>query len=224
MPAAARNLFKFVEHLSVNDSARLLLMLAEARRQAAHAEGDFIEMGVFRGGSALLLAYALKEQGSPHRLHLLDSWEGMPPPQPEDAGAIVGEGGFADSSEEMVRDALDEVGLLDRCTTYQGWFEQTLPALQGPFGLAHVDCDFYEPMKFCLQHLLTRMTPQGTIVIDDFGNGGTSNFPGVSRAVHEVVYGTPWRVVPLGGARDESVLLLRTGQASTAAAEQIMLL
>lgn len=203
------NLFEVVQQLSLNDSARLLLLLAEARRQALYDEGDFIELGVYRGGSALLLAYALQEQGSQGHLHLLDAWQGMPPPAPEDAGTFVAQGALSDASEQGVRTALAQFGLLDRASTYGGWFEQTLPPLQGPFALAHVDCDFYEPMKFCLTHLLPRMSRRGNIVVDDYGSGAAANFPGVERAVNEVLAGTAWRIMPLGGARDRSVLLLR---------------
>lgn len=199
---------------SVNDSARLLLLMAEARRQAFHGDGDFIEMGVYRGGTALLLAEALREQQASARLHLLDAWQGMPPPRPEDGQPLVGQGFFADASEAQVREALAQHGLLARCTTYAGWFEQTLPAVRGPFALAHVDCDYYEPVKFCLQHVLPRMTARGAVVVDDHGDAEPRSFPGVARAVREAIAGTDWRLLPLGGARDQSVILLRSPAAT----------
>lgn len=194
---------------SVNDPIRLALLRAEARRQAFHAEGDFIEMGVYRGGTALLLAEALRQWHPRGRLDLLDSWQGMPKPTFEDGAALIGEGFFADASEAAVRQLLQAHGLLDLCTTHAGWFEDTLPALRGPFSFAHVDCDYYAPVLFCLRHLLPRMTARGTIVIDDYGSEGPRSFPGVARAVHQAVEGTSWQVLPLGGARDQSVILLR---------------
>lgn len=203
-----------VRQVSVNDGTRLALLLAEARRQAFYGEGDFIEMGVYRGGTALLLAQALREQGSLAQLHLLDAWQGMPPPHAKDGRPLVGEGYFADASEEQVRQTLSQHGLLARCTTYPGWFEQTLPAVRGPFALAHVDCDYYAPVKFCLQHLLPRMTARGAIIIDDHGEAEPRSFPGVARAVSEVLAGSDWRLLPLGGARDQSVILLRAPAAT----------
>lgn len=207
-------LWQAVGQLSVNDPGRLALLLAEARRQAFHGDGDFIEMGVYRGGTALLLAHALQEQGSSGRLHLLDSWQGMPPPTGEDGRPLVGQGFFADASEAGVRQALAHFGLLGRSHTYAGWFEQTLPALRGPFAFAHVDCDYYEPIRFCLAHLLPRMTARGAVVIDDCGDGAQRSFPGVERAVRESIAGSDWRMLPLGGQRDQSVLLLRTPAAT----------
>lgn len=200
---------QLAHQLTVNDPERLALLLAEARRQALWGGGDFIELGVFRGGTALLLAQALLEQASPQQLHLLDSWQGMPPPDAQDQGALVGEGYFANASEAKVRESLASRGLLAVCKTYAGWFEDTLPAIAGPFALAHVDCDYYAPVRMALHHLLPRMTPFGSIVIDDYGSGAQRSFPGVERAVAEAIAGTEWRVLPLGGARDQSVILMR---------------
>lgn len=196
--------------LSVNDPLRLALLMAEARRQAFHGDGDFIEMGVYRGGTALLLASALREQQSAATLHLLDAWQGMPQPTLEDGRSpLVGQGFFADASEAQVRHALSQAGLLRGCQIYAGWFEQTLPSVRGPFALAHVDCDYYAPVKFCLDHVLPRMTLRGAVIVDDYGSGAHRSFPGVERAVREAIAGTSWRVLSLGGARDQSVILLR---------------
>ena len=207
-------LWQAVAQLSVNDPGRLGLLLAEARRQAFHGDGDFIEMGVYRGGTALLLAHALREQGSSGELHLLDSWQGMPPPTTEDGQPLVGQGFFADASEAGVRQALTHFGLQARSHTHAGWFEQTLPALRGPFALAHVDCDYYEPVRFCIAHLLPRMTARGAVIVDDCGEGDRRSFPGVERAVREAIAGSDWRMLPLGGQRDQSVLLLRAPAAT----------
>ena len=203
------NVLDLAQRISLNDRARLLLLLAEARRQALHGEGDFIELGVFHGGSALLLAFALKEARSARRLQLLDSWEGLPPPGPDDAGTFVGEGVFAAASEGAVGDLLARLQLAQHCQLRRGWFASTLPPLQGPFALAHVDCDLHDSVKLCLDHLLPRMTPRGTIVVDDYGTPGQQRFPGVAKAVQEAIAGTPWRVLPLGGNLDQSVLLIR---------------
>ena len=214
--AQAAAVESLVSQVSVNDGTRLALLMAEARRQAFYGEGDFIEMGVYRGGTALLLAQALAEQDASARLHLLDSWQGMPPPQPEDGRPLVGQGFFADASEAQVQQVLARAGLLERCQTYAGWFEHTLPAVRGPFALAHVDCDYYEPVKFCLQHVLPRMTARGAVIIDDHGMAEPRSFPGVALAVAEAIHNTDWRLLPLGGARDQSVILLRAPTATDA--------
>lgn len=207
--------------MSLNDPARLRLLRDEARRAASRRDADFIEMGVFRGGSALLLARELAAAGSPHLLHLLDSWEGPRPTTREDAGShqVVGKldatfddvrAALSGASEEEVRELLAAHGVLDRCRTHRGWFEDTLPSIPGPFALAHVDCDFYLPVRQCLAHVLPRMAPGGVVVVDDYGVAGSRRFPGVERAVRESIGGTTWRIEPLGGAIDQSVRLVRS--------------
>jgi len=206
--SAVIDVLALAQRYSVNDRERLALLFTEARRQAARDAGDFIELGVFRGGSALLMAQALREQGGQRRLQLLDSWQGLPALSPQDAGTFVRAGTFAASSESQVRQLLAAAGLLDCCELHAGWFEQTLPSLTGPFVLAHVDCDLYEPVKLGLAQLLPRMAAGGTIVVDDYGTAAQRRFPGVATAVHEVLAGSGWRVQPLGGLHDQSVLLL----------------
>lgn len=214
------DVFEQAASLSVNDAERQRLLLDAARRQAALSEGDFIEMGVYRGGTALLLAQALREQASPARLHLLDAWQGMPRPSAEDGQPWIGQGYFADASEAAVRSALARQGLLDRCAIHAGWFERTLPSIRGPFALAHVDCDYYAPVLFCLAHVLPRMALHGVVIVDDHGpvhppdGAGPASFPGVAQAVREAIHGTDWQLLPLGGERDQSVILRRAPEAA----------
>ena len=196
-------------HVSVNDPARLLFLQLEAKRQACFGEADFVEMGVFKGGTAIILAHALRLFGSRRKLHLLDAWQGLPAPTEQDAGTILREGVFAEASEKCVKETLATLGLLDHCAIHKGWFENTLEGLNGSYALAHIDCDFYVPVKQCLEHIIPRMTNRGSIIVDDFGSHRSRRFPGVEKAVVEVTRGTPWKVIPLGASEDQSVLLIR---------------
>ncbi|MCG8433229.1 MAG: TylF/MycF family methyltransferase [Gammaproteobacteria bacterium] len=196
--------------LSVNDPVRLRYLIAEALYQVQLNEGDFIELGVFMGGSAALLASVLRDTQSRRCLHLLDSWEGLPPLHEHDAGTFVEQGIFDQSDEALVKEIMRQLGLENWCRFYKGWFKDTLPALEGPFALAHVDCDLYEPVCECLNHLLPRMTTHGVIVVDDFGTAGNRRFPGVEKAVSQCIAGSKWVVCPLGGERDQSIKLVRT--------------
>jgi O-methyltransferase len=206
--------------VSLNDAERLRHLVGEARAAAQRDEGDFIEMGVFKGGSAALLAREMKAAGCRHLLHLLDSWEGQPSSIDQDADVeeslrvlgVSSDGArafFATASEEGVRELLDHLGLLPICRTYRGWVADTLPGISGPFAFAHVDLDFYAPVREALDHLLPRMTPQGVIVVDDYGVEGSRRFPGVEAAVRDAIEGSSWKVEPLGGQIDQSVRLVR---------------
>ena len=53
----------------------------------------------------------------------------------------------------------------------KGLFEDTVPGgLPDAVALAHVDCDWYEPVKLCLAELAPRMGKGAAIVLDDYAD------------------------------------------------------
>lgn len=192
--------------LSPHDRVYLALLRTEAQRQAALREGDFVECGVFRGGSALLLAHALKSRKSPYTVHLLDAWRGLPKPTEHDQGTALRGGEFYQASEGNVRRMLTRRTLIDRCTFHPGWFSHTLPKLPGPFSFAHIDCGLYASTKTCLIHLLPRMSARGIVIVH-----GNSNCSGVQGAIQECLSSvSDWKMVPLSSNSNTSVKLERT--------------
>jgi O-methyltransferase len=201
--------YSLAKTLSVNDEKRLEVLAKYAHRQAKKFPGDFIEMGVFKGGSALVMVDALAHHRSEHSLHLLDSWEGLPAPGVEDEGAIAYKGVFSEASAQDVVRVLDQLQLAKHCLVHKGWFSNTLKNIQGPFALAHIDCDFYDPVKECLLHLFSRMSIGGIIIVDDVGTESERRFPGVWKAVQDCIAGSGWRVQSIAGERDQSAVLQR---------------
>ena len=195
--------------LSVNDSARLNMLFESAKRQITKSNCDFIELGVFRGGTALLLASVIKHYQSPCKIHLLDSWEGLPDLAEEDTGTFVKKGVFSASSEGEVKSWLSKFGLLDVCMTHVGWIEDTLPVIQGRFSLAYIDLDLYKPIQFSLSWLSDKMDNDGVIIVDDYGDESNRRFPGVEKAVSEFISSSDWKIVETAGERDQSVRLER---------------
>ena len=37
-----------------------------------------------------------------------------------------------------------------------------------PIAFAHIDCDWYEPVRFSLTKIIDRLIPGGAIIIDDY--------------------------------------------------------
>jgi hypothetical protein len=65
----------------------------------------------------------------------------------------------------------------------RGWFEQTIPSATpslGPIALLHLDCDWYESVKLCLDRLYDRVVDGGFIVVDDYGH-----WQGCRKAIDE---------------------------------------
>lgn len=197
---------------SYNDKGRLLHLAGHALLQAENSTADMVELGVAHGGSAALLAYILKMKGSSAKLHLLDSWEGLPKKHKFDSGR--GETGwFGGCSRQAVERLLNSLDLLNYCIFHDGWFEDTIPSLTGEFSLIHIDCDFYEPCTLALDFAMNHLNANGVAVIDDYGDENTRNWPGVHTAVQAAIQSRPlWQIdIPVGD-RDKAVAFKRRSQ------------
>lgn len=161
---------------------------------AAPVEGDLVECGVWKGGSAMLAALALLSAGESRRvLWLYDTFTGMSAPTERDvdlagrdAGAqwrtAANRGGWCSASLEEVRAAMLSTGYpVDRLRLVAGNVEQTLPA-QAPerIALLRLDTDWYESTRHELVHLWPRLAPGGVLIVDDYGH-----WRGARRAVDE---------------------------------------
>jgi O-methyltransferase len=55
----------------------------------------------------------------------------------------------------------------------KGWFAQTIPGVRdqvGPIALLHLDGEWYESTKTCLDLLHDSVVPAGWVVVDDYGH------------------------------------------------------
>lgn len=118
--------------------------------------GCFVEVGVFKGGSAWHLAEVARERGA--ELHLFDTFTGIPFADPDDSNAT---GDFADTSLEAVQCAITDA------ITHPGIFPDTLPADLGPISFVHCDCDQYRSVRSVIDRLVPRMLPGAVMVFDD---------------------------------------------------------
>jgi O-methyltransferase len=146
--------------------------------------GNFVECGVWRGGSAAIMGLALKRAGANRMLHLFDSFEGLPEPTSED-GAYAAEysGGRSSGALKTVgqcRSELPEVkeflfsrlGLDPTSIAFHvGWFQETIPGSAGnvgPIAILRLDGDWYESTRICLEHLYPLIVPSGVVILDDY--------------------------------------------------------
>lgn len=158
---------------------RLQGLADEVRRRGV--PGDVVECGVYRGGSAAAIGERLLP-GSSRRMWLFDVFTGMPPPGPQDPREAWTDVGKFVSSEAIVRGTLEAAGVpADSVRIVPGRFEDTLPGFEvPPLAFLHVDCDWYEPVKLCLQTFFEAVRPGGLLVFDDYGY-----WSGCRRAVDE---------------------------------------
>jgi hypothetical protein len=175
-----------------------LLELSEAVVWADQRQvpGIIIEAGSARGGSGLVLA-ASRQQA--RAVYLYDTFEGIPPPTEADgqqalrrfeeirsgrAGGIRKQAyyGYECNLLDRVRQSFAEYGMpIENSQIFlvPGLYQEALyPPDQ--VALAHLDCDWYESVKVCLERVVPRLAPGGRIVIDDY-----DYWVGCKRAVDE---------------------------------------
>lgn len=152
----------------------------------AGVAGDVYETGIALGGSAIVLA---KMMGRHRRFHGYDVFEQIPPPSERDEddahsryltiaeGKSVGIGGgryygYIPDLHEEVLGTFARYGLpVDgrRISLHKGLFEETLkPA--APVALAHIDCDWHDPVLLCLERLYPFLSTGGYLVLDDYND------------------------------------------------------
>ena len=177
---AFMRIFSKIDHTLVDHSR--CYVLYQLAKQASALPGDLAEVGVYKGGTAKLLA--LSTERAKKAVHLFDTFAGMPP-----ADAAVDhhhEGDLGDTSLEAVQRHLRDC---DNVRFYAGFF----PATAGPvenlrFCLVHVDADIYQSVKDSCKFFYPRMEVGGIMVFDDYG---FSSCPGARKAVDEFFAGKP---------------------------------
>ncbi len=178
---------------------RLLALIESVRRVCeAGIPGDIVECGVFRGGSMMAAAMVLAEYDERRMIYLFDTFDGMPPPGPEDFDTAGNHASALMALEERaVGDvwsfcAAPDVECNMKSTNYRsfkliaGLVEDTVPE-KAPEKIAvlRLDTDWYASTKHELEHLYPRIVPGGALIIDDYGH-----WRGAKRAVDEYFGGS----------------------------------
>jgi O-methyltransferase len=131
-------------------------------------DGQFIECGVFRGGLSFLLAMMLRDSKSTKKVHLCDTFYGLPNPDRDFDKSYVQGGMACDRSE--VEGSIRSLGIHNQCVIHEGLFADTFENLHGldKVSFAHIDCDLYHGTKDCLEYLFPRLSYGAAVVIDDY--------------------------------------------------------
>jgi hypothetical protein len=163
---------------------------------ARNVPGDLVETGVFAGAQPAVMARVCDVTRSTKRVHLFDSFVGIPMagehdgnftdcvgvPPPGKIGALETTGvsacSLAGVQANMRRWGIDPT----RLRYYEGWFQNTVPPAAGkigPIALLRLDGDLYESTRVCLENLYPLLSPGGYCIIDDYA------LTGCRRAVDE---------------------------------------
>ena len=148
--------------------------------------GSFVECGVWRGGSAMLIAKMLENRNSNRKIYLYDTFEGMSDPTDKDVtrdgvDASISLKANINNKEKSVWCLANLVDVQRnlRLTHYeesnlvyiQGKVENTIPRVipNEKIALLRLDTDWYESTKHELTFLFPKLVQNGVLIIDDFG-------------------------------------------------------
>jgi O-methyltransferase len=166
--------------------------------------GDIVECGVWRGGSSMAMALALKDQ-SPRTLWMYDTYAGMTDATSADishsgasASALLSAAKQLEATERSLK--LGSVSLEDvranlttteypirRVRFVEGPVEQTIPGnVPDQISLLRIDTDWYASTLHELVHLYPLLSPGGILIVDDYGH-----WQGARKAVDEYFDGEP---------------------------------
>ena len=161
---------------------------------AAGIDGSLVECGVWKGGSAMAMAEAMKDH-SPRELILYDTFEGMTEPGQEDVSILGKEASahletedksdsvvWAFSPLEEVKNNLAQSDYPSKSIRFvRGPVEETLNEfVPEQIALLRLDTDWYESTKVELEKLYPRLQKGGILIIDDYGH-----WQGCKQAVDE---------------------------------------
>jgi O-methyltransferase len=157
--------------------------------------GDFVECGVWKGGSSMIIALTLKKLGVENRtIYMYDTYEGMSAPTDKDRDIFGGSAenqlkGAQKTEDIWCYSTLDEVKANMQRTGYpaskivfsKGKVEDTIPhTIPANIALLRLDTDWYESTLHELKNLYPLLSKQGVLILDDYGH-----WQGARKAVDE---------------------------------------
>ena len=179
------------DQVSREETERILTVAAEC----LCVEGDFVELGCYKGDTSLLLAEVLRGynrgvavensvEKPVKKLWIYDSFEGLPEKNKKDESALgvdFCQGELAVAKRE-VKERFLRAGL-PIPVIKKGWFADLTEAdLPEKVAFAFLDGDLYESIRDSLRLVGAKMNKEGVMIVHDYNNPA---LPGVAKAVDE---------------------------------------
>lgn len=187
-----------VRPFTMTSPERIQALVSSVRYVVANRiPGALVECGVWRGGSAMAAALTLLAVGDLTRdLFLFDVFDSLLPVPTDRDRTVTGDvalerGGqpqryWSHVTVEEVQSNIVSTGYPpERVHLVRGKVEETIPE-QAPktIALLRLDTDWYESTRHELHHLYPALSPQGVLIVDDYGS-----YLGVRQAVDEFLTG-----------------------------------
>lgn len=173
------------ENPNIKDGQTLLtrqkvLKLIELLDKTKNIEGSIAEVGVYKGGTAKLIA----EKSGKSRVYLFDTFEGMPN-FTENVDDHWGLGSFNNTDYDSIKSIFKDY---TNVFIYKGIFpDDTSNNIENEtFRFVHLDVDNYKSYKDSLNFIYSKMVKGGIIVFDDYN---CDCCPGANKAIDEFFKG-----------------------------------
>jgi O-methyltransferase len=164
---------------------------------AYNVEGDLVEVGCNEGQSSVLITKVIKSFDSSKKLHVYDSFEGLPSARTEDGNSYK-KGDLATTQDVLVNNF--KLHSLELPIIHNGWFDNTLPdGLPEKICFAHLDGDLYDSILVSLKYVYPRLSKGAVCLIDDYCDpsinpDGWNYLPGVKKACDEFMADKPEQI------------------------------
>ncbi len=204
LPSIARKVRKKrLTYLSREKLKSLVHCIRQVNKEKV--DGDVLEMGIALGGSGIVLASLMGER----HFYGYDVFGQIPKPGADDgedahmrfsrieSGKSKGlKGdlyyGYHNDLLNEVRQNFESFGYPEdgsRINLIEGLFQDTLPSDGAAVALAHIDCDWFDPVKLCLERIGPRISPGGFIILDDF-----NDYEGCRKATDAYLENAPFDI------------------------------
>ena len=139
------------------------------------ADGDYAEVGVYKGHGAERIAGWMNPDG---RLWLFDSFQGHGEPGEFDDAVNHPRGRYSDNSIVEVQARCPKGNIIVGFVPASLYFVAAIP-----FRFVRIDVDHYAPTKAACEFFMPRMVKGGVIEFDDYG---VTTCEGATKAIDEV--------------------------------------
>jgi len=143
--------------------------ICEGLEITKNVEGDFVEIGVYEGASALTALNYLKQINLKKRVYLLDTFEGFNYKESENSSDLKWHKSHFIDTEKETKIFLEKElkGFSNYKLVVNNICQDNLPEEIKSISLAHVDVDIYEATFEAIKKVSKRLSKNGIIMCED---------------------------------------------------------
>lgn len=187
-----KNMFKIENFYFQNCSTpriEKIILQYEIFKLASKVKGDIAEFGVFKGISFLRLAIFKKMLCKNKNLFGFDTFDQFPIAKnrkdQKQRFKFIKEAGSKSIAISSLKRLLKKKNCYNKITLVKGNIFKTLPKFirknkKKKYSLINLDLDLYEPTKFALENIFSKISKNGYLILDNY-----KSFFGETKAVDE---------------------------------------